>query len=233
MLTENEARRLGDAIQSWLDFQILCNRDVLLSEAYLAQPVGEFLVSHHNGGIESERNHPSVPDPNRGRPRQIDYVLTSKDEKDLVSALEAKWVPENRPISRQRILNDIMRLERLRNDSGRAAYRYFLVAGRSQYFDDHFLDLDYNTKESGRENFIESILPTDEEEKHVRIDEAPEGLKSSVSNYIEKYSKGDERVLPPKSYKATLITDKSDEKSRVMLWRIKSVRRRSEIEITV
>jgi len=231
MLTENEARRLADAIQSWLDFQILCERDVLLSEAYLAQPLGEFLVSHHSGGIESERNHPSVPNPKRGRPRQIDYVLTSKDSEDLVSALEAKWVPDERTVSRQRVLDDILRLERLRNESGRSAYRYFLAAGRSESFSENFLEIDYNTKNGGREEFIGSILPLDQKEKHVRVDEATEGLKSYFSKYSEKYSSNGKRVLPPKSYKSELIIDKSDDKSRVMIWRVKSVGKRTEIEL--
>lgn len=230
MLTEKEAHRLADAIQSWLDFQILCDRDVLLSEAYLAQPLGEFLVSNHSGGIESEKNHPSVPNPGRGRPRQIDYVLTSKDKGDLVSALEAKWVPEDRQVSRQRILDDVMRLERLRNDSGRSAYRYFLVAGRSKCFDDNFLDLKYNG-ENGRERFLNKVLPLEKGEKHVRVDEAGEGLNRFYSSYTEKYSSDDIKVLPPKSYKSTLITDKTDEKSRMMIWRIKSVGKRAEVSM--
>lgn len=240
MLTVKEARKLADAVQSWLDFQILCDRDALLSEAYLAQPVGEFLISHHTGETDAEVNHPSLPRSKRGRSRQVDYVLRSKDNGTLVSAIEAKWV-RSRTVSRQRIVDDVLRLESLRNDSDRSAYRYFVVAGRSRNIEKKFLDLGYNTGNGNRKNFVDQILPISETDtdKHVRIDDAGDGIRKYYQRYAERYSTKSTQVLVPKSYKTTLIADMTEpdstngsgRKARVMIWRIKSVRGRSEMSL--
>jgi len=226
MLTENEADKLADAVQSWLDFQILCERDALLSEAYLAQPIGAFLKNHHSGEIASEINHPNVPRPERGRPRQVDYALLSKDDHKLVTAMEVKWIGD-RKVNRQRILNDVFRLERLRSDGN--PYRYLLVAGRSDDVSSNFFDAQYRGP-NGHESFAKSILPDEKEETHPRPEDFPDGLMKFCENFTSKYSTEREDILVPKSYKSELLSDKSEEKSRVLIWRVKSVPGKSEFD---
>ena len=228
MLTENEADKLADAVQSWLDFQILCERDTLLSEAYLAQPIGAFLKNHHSGDIASEIDHPNIPTPNRGRPRQVDYALLSRDDENIVAAMEAKWVPTDRKVSRQRVLDDVLRMERLRSDA--SADRYFLVAGRSDDVSSNFFEAKYSGP-NGYESFVKSILPTEtNNDRKIR----PVDLNSKVMRFFEKYSSKystqKEDVLVPKTYRSELIADKTEEKSRVMIWRIKSVPKKAEFD---
>ena len=116
-MNERGAARLALAVQHWLDFQILCEREMLLSEGYLSQPVGEFLRAHHTGGIRAEWNIPNLRQPGRGRRRQVDYALLSRDAGRLTCAIEAKWVSSGQ-IDKQRIVDDLMRLECVRNPEG-------------------------------------------------------------------------------------------------------------------
>jgi hypothetical protein len=104
-----------------------------------------------------------------------------------------------------------------------------------------FLGLGYNTGNGARKNFADQILPTEEtgEDLHVRVDNAKEGMKKYYQNYVDRYSTEAQEVLLPKSYKVTLIADMAEptpsgepgSKARVLVWRIKSVRGRSEISI--
>jgi hypothetical protein len=50
---------LVEAVHHWLSFQILCGREALLSESYLNQPTGEYLL-HAAGSshLKTEHDHP-------------------------------------------------------------------------------------------------------------------------------------------------------------------------------
>ena len=142
--------------------------------------------------------------------------------------MEAKWVPTDRKVSRQRVLDDVLRMERLRSDA--SADRYFLVAGRSDDVSSNFFEAKYSGP-NGYESFVKSILPTEtNNDRKIR----PVDLNSKVMRFFEKYSSKystqKEDVLVPKTYRSELIADKTEEKSRVMIWRIKSVPKKAEFD---
>ena len=125
---------LVEAVHHWLSFQILCGREALLSESYLNQPTGEYLL-HAAGSshLKTEHDHPILnTQGKRGRPRQIDFCLLSRDSQLLTTAIELKWVTQA-SIDKQRIIDDLLRLECLLAErKGQHIYRYLIVAGRTQ-----------------------------------------------------------------------------------------------------
>ena len=222
MLDDSKAKLLATSIKSWLDFQILCKREVLLSEAYLAQPIGEFLRSHFTEEIVSEWNHPQISQPNRGRPRQVDYVLKSRDIGRALAGIEAKWIGDT-PVSKQRILNDVLRLECLKSEDGNSMKRYFMVAGRAGKLSDNCFDLGYHTGNGGTRNFTDQILHFGEGSGRTEVRSCKDNLRDFYSSFQDSYN-----IKLPVSYKSSRVSDEMGVKSRAVIWRVKSVAGRSE-----
>lgn len=218
MLQDDAAKRMAAAVQLWLDFQILCQREMLLSEAYLAQPAGEFLRSHHTGGIRAEWNHPNIQSPGRGRPRQIDYALFSRDKNRPVTAIEAKWITDA-PTSKQRLLDDVLRLECVRND-GQGMTRYFLMAGRADHIQKNCLELQINAG-GERQSFVDQILPLNTTPQTTQVKKCDEPWRRFYRSFQDSY-----KVELPTSYKTQLVTDKQGTYVRVLVWRITSPQNR-------
>src|SRR5436853_344047 len=128
-------KNLSWAVVYWLEYQQLCGHGSLFSESYLAQPIGEFLHLWHNGRALAEYNHPVIVRPGRGRRRQIDYVLLGRNTKEIVAALEVKWVGDA-PLNKQRLIDDLLRLECIASIN-----RYFLVVGNSEHIQPNLVDL--------------------------------------------------------------------------------------------
>ena len=99
----------------------------LLSKSYLGQPVAEYLIHRHSGELKTEVDHPVLQTPGHGRPRQIDYALLTRDKTYIEVAIECKWIAET-PYSKQRIINDLLRLECIRVER-RQVKRFLLIAG--------------------------------------------------------------------------------------------------------
>lgn len=219
-MEDNTARQMATAVQLWLDFQIICGRRVLLSEAYLSQPVGEFLLSHNVGRVEAEWDLPNAMTGGPGRPKQIDYAVFSRDKHRPVSAIEAKWVAEQKS-DKQRLLDDVLRLEFLRNNQQQHMTRFFLVAGKTTHFEDNFVNLLVN-RGGGREDFLPSILSltVDSQETH-SIKNCNLSLRPLFAGFAKGY-----KVDLPTSYQSKLIIDKKGEHTRVMVWKINSVTNR-------
>jgi hypothetical protein len=221
-MTESQARKLVEAVKNWLDFQILCKRDMLLSENYLAQPVGEYLKAIHNHGIQTEWNHPAFHNAKRGRPRQIDYAILSRNNKRLLAAIEAKWVGKVQS-DKQRIINDIMRLECIRSEDGQWTARYLLIAGLTENYKNNLLDIKLNMGTTkARSNFIDNILPNQiGNVQLIKVRQAENVLKTYFKEYADGYN-----VPIPISFKTKLIADSCTENVRVAVWKISSSRKR-------
>lgn len=112
-MDRSEIASVAQAVNRWLSYQVICGRSPLLSEAYLGHPVAEYFIHKHSGVFEAEVDHPAFANAPRGRPRQIDYVLRTRHSGAIDVAIECKWIAE-RPYDKQRILNDILRLECVR-----------------------------------------------------------------------------------------------------------------------
>jgi len=215
---EEVFQKLSEALPAWLSYQLMCGRKTLFSESYLAQPIGEVLRLEHNGDVHAEYDHPTIVSPGRGRPRQIDYVLLGEYKGYLSAGLEVKWVG-NSPLSKQRLVDDLLRLECLRGGfrQSQSAHRYFLVAGGIAEMTTNFLDLTANSG-GGRAPFVPFFLDCDSLGwKEVEVMDLPKFLRKYVKSFEQSF-----RVDSPKSFRTRLVADKVVGGFRSMLWRVDS-----------
>lgn len=66
--------------------------EALLSESYLNQPTGEYLMNAAGSSdLKTEHSHPILNRTGKkGRPRQIGFCLPSRDKQQLITASELK-----------------------------------------------------------------------------------------------------------------------------------------------
>jgi hypothetical protein len=218
-MNRNAIRPLVQAVNLWLSFQDLCGRSRLFSEAYLSQPIGEFLLSNYRGKFEPETNHPTLRHTGRGRPNQIDYALFSPEQETMVTAVECKWIT-SRAYPKQLLVDDILRLECVRVP-GRHVTRFFLVAGNASSFNTHFVNLRFNSG-GQRHDFTTQLLSFDEQHPEKSVS-AFNGdlLKDYYLTFEKNYS---EQV--PKTFLTHLVSCSSIGDVAVYLWEIQSVRNR-------
>lgn len=219
---------LGAAVLHWLCFQNLCGRASLMSEHYLSQPIGEYLLHHHSGPLGSEIDHPNLNNvKRRGRPRQIDFCLIGREKKQLTASFELKWVGEL-PFDKQRVIDDLLRLEVLRNNGNQHVYRYFLVAGKKDDFNKNFKNALVNLGSgSKRANFIQDFLDfSNDNEKKVIV----ESLKGIQREACKEFSVYYESPCPHKFITQKVYGESMNEFS-LYIWRIKSVRHRTTIDV--
>jgi hypothetical protein len=118
---------LAKAVVYWLEYERLCGREKLLSEASLKQPIGEFLLSTQDHQLEAETPYPDEMQPGRGRRRSADFCLKRMGGAQAwTDLLEAKWVNGKRDLA-QEIFDDLLRLEIVRRPE--QFRRCFLLAG--------------------------------------------------------------------------------------------------------
>jgi hypothetical protein len=220
------AASLGKAVNRWLSFQAACGRRALLSEAYLAQPIGEFLIHHvQRGELRAEFNHPNLTAGGKGRPRQIDYALFSPERRRLTAVIEAKWVTDVNTDT-QRLVNDLLRLECVRNQERQMVHRYFLVAGATPNVETHLREVELNTGQ-GRVAFIQQLLSFDVDQSRVDVDvfDQPETTRRFFRTFAKEY-----KVQIPTGFATTLAGTTTDDDFAVLIWRITSSRHRTVFE---
>ena len=73
---------LCKAVIHWVEFETLCGRAHLISEAHLAFPIGQFLSATISSPVFAEENHPvlAAKDSSPGRARQLDFVIKNRNE---------------------------------------------------------------------------------------------------------------------------------------------------------
>lgn len=191
----------------------------------MTQPIGEFLMAHYSGYLNPEENHPQFKKAMKGRPRQIDYVLLSKEKKILDFAVECKWIGITQP-TRQSIIDDIMRLECLRRPARTkgSAGRFFIFAGRKSAVE-KFLRGRLN--KSGMKPppmFISGFAPTQHSTTLCKINIE----KSQVCHrrFFYEFGRGYKRPLPV-SYRARLVANEAGDDVRVVVWKIGSMGKRT------
>lgn len=206
---------LGKAITHWLEFQILCKRDWLLSEKFIAQPIGEFIHSFHKDRMETEWDHPNFNNDKSGRPKQVDYTLFNRSGQRK-TIIEAKWIGSASQSYGQSVLNDMLRLECVKGNIS----CYMLVAGRIENFD-KFQQLAIQPKQKGgkRVKFFESILSfEDEDEFTAQVETCVDELKKFYLSFAKDYN-----VELPRSFKTKKVFQnelQNDSKMRVFIWRV-------------
>src|SRR5690606_8684734 len=121
----------------------------------------EFLLSRYSGHLYREMNHPKFKTKSKGRPKQIDFVLKSRDQQLLDFGVECKWSGDHKP-SKQGIVDDVMRLECLRRPDGQtgSCSRFFILAGRKKALNEFFAARINKTDVKPPPKFIRGYLPT-------------------------------------------------------------------------
>jgi hypothetical protein len=225
MLEQNDIDQLAKALGAWLNFQIYCGRKTLLSEDYLSQPLAEFLTPLFPNRIEAEWTAPQFKKKGRGRPRQIDYIAKSRDAEHPVIAIEAKWIAEAE-IQKQRILDDILRLEMLRISGGNGKVRYtqrlFLLAGTTGEMADA---LNAKIRHGVDHDFFPLFLPALKQSSKIEVEGCGEPIRPFFKDFADGY-----KVQLPKSYKVELVADHLADQVRVMVWRVDSSQKRQEFD---
>lgn len=218
-----EIPTLAKAINRWLSYQLICGRGALLSEAYLGQPLAEFLIHRHSGEFETEVDHPILNSPGAGRPRQIDYALLRPQVGTIEVAIECKWISE-RPYDKQRIVNDLLRLECVKVP-GIPAKRFLVVAGLKPDFKKYFLDMELNNSGKNKVPFVRSLLSLSRASPTKHIQVAGCHLKFRQF-YLQFESSFNAKV--PKSFNTTVLSYRSADDISVGVWQVGSSQNRSE-----
>lgn len=225
MLTPTNIEEMVKALGAWLNFQIYCGRKTLLSEDYLSQPLAEFLTPLFPKRIEAEWTVPQFKKKGRGRPRQIDYIAKSRDSEHPVVAIEAKWIAEM-GVQKQRLVDDIMRLEMLRikdkNGNVRYTQRLFLLAGTAPEMTNA---LTAQVRCNGDHNFFSFFLPPIKQTSKIKVQDCADPIRPFFKSFADGY-----KVKLPKSYKVELLIDHTIEQVRIMVWRVDSSQKRQEFE---
>jgi hypothetical protein len=218
---------LGKAIFHWLSFQHLCGREQLLSESYLNQPTGEYLLNAAaSSHLQTEYDHPCLNEEGRqGRPRQIDFCLLSRDTQRLTTAIELKWINSTQ-VNKQRIINDLLRLECLGGIvKGQRIYRYFIIAGRSKDFREQLLDPQRNRQKNKCMQPLDGILPTSEGQKLAVIyKDLNQSQMILFNNYAAKY-----KTTIPARFETELKFGLSDSEFSVYGWHILCTSNRKQV----
>jgi hypothetical protein len=215
-----EVPSLAIAVNRWLSYQLLCGREALLSEAYLGHPIAEYLIHKHSGEFATEIDHPVLNAPGPGRPRQIDYVLHTKNAGVIESAIECKWVSE-RPYDKQRIVNDILRLECVRVP-GRHVKRYFIVAGLKKHFDPNFKDLNVNTG-GARAPFTKEYLSFSKRNPDAKV--KARACRDRFQSFYKDFERGFNAEVPI-SFETKCLSYRTADEISVCVWQISSVKNR-------
>jgi predicted HicB family RNase H-like nuclease len=217
----SELPNIAKAVNRWLSYQILCGREALLSESYLGHLVAEYLIHKHSGQFEAEVDHPVLNQPRPGRPKQIDYVLRTRDNHVMEMAIECKWI-SGTPYDRQRILNDILRLECVRVPD-RHVKRFLLVAGSEEDFEKNFRGLKVNVG-GKRAAFTTTFLPFLQKAGDVVISsyDCQERFREFYKSFSSSFNAG-----VPKSFKTRLVGKRTADEISVCIWQISSVSHRA------
>jgi hypothetical protein len=133
------ARRLSEAIGSWLNFEFCCYRAGLLSEDSLKAAVGSVLSTFPTD-VKGARVHANFPHESlnpikrTGRKREVDFALvligTGVPKSGAQIAVETKWAGSSH-CSAEKIFQDFIRLAAIkRMDPGTACV--FVLAGNDK-----------------------------------------------------------------------------------------------------
>lgn len=164
-----DLRQLCRAIYHWLQYQNLCGRSELFSEAYLSQPIGEFLLSINFEHFQPEYAYPKAYQAGARRQRSMDFAAFKKSsgggQKILNHAFEVKFVSGKRDFT-QEIYDDLYRLVWFQpNREPEQCQRWLIAAGISKkLLSDQFLKKKVQEKPGRGQKQVEAfkgLLSTD------------------------------------------------------------------------
>lgn len=132
---------MGGAISFWLGFQDKIGRAFMMNEDAIKYPLADYLVN--DGGlnlnsIQLEYAHPNFPT------RLIDVVVQDVMNGQIANAFELKLAKRTTSSKqeKERIFYDLVRMHFANQISGGDCY--FIITGKSAFFQRNFRDLDEN-----------------------------------------------------------------------------------------
>lgn len=136
------ARRLSEAIGSWLHMEFCCYRAGLLSESSLKAAVGQVLSSFPIL-VKGERVHADFPHEllnpraQSGRKRELDFALVlagrGLPKRNAQIAVEAKWAGSSHCTS-SKIFQDFLRLSEIKRGDPDTVCIFVLAGSHRQVF---------------------------------------------------------------------------------------------------
>lgn len=219
---------LAKAIVCWAEYETLCDREALLSEASLKYPIGEFLIATQDHELKPEEPYPKAYQQPKGRPKAMDFCLRRRGGKrPWWAILESKWITNRRDFNLE-IFGDLLRLELVRRQEQAETFdRLFLVAGGRKNVRRWVFDGEINPGGGGqRIRLFESILPAEVGKiLNVSILEAHE----KIHGYWHSAAKSSGQKNLPTSLKVELVAacDFPEMTYGCWIWRVRSVGGRS------
>jgi len=132
-MTEFNPIHLAQVIVHWLEYQALCGRAELFSEAYLSQPIGEYCLSLNPNHFEPESLYPNDYQKGAGRKQAIDFAVFGRNAANtqnvIKHAIETKFATAKRTFY-QEVYDDLYRLlwfQPTREPAG--CHRWLVIAG--------------------------------------------------------------------------------------------------------
>ncbi|XXT15354.1 hypothetical protein WME94_34400 [Sorangium sp. So ce429] len=217
---------LASSIAHWLEYEDLCKRSIILSEASLKSPVADFLIANNGNDLLVEQSYPDEYQADRGRPRAADFCLTRPGGDQVWTAiLESKFVTMRRDYT-QEVFDDIFRLEAVRRTNQKENFnRYFVMAGEQTVIKDRIFDRQYNVGDGGgRKPVFADILPLiPNEDTNVPVATS----SGPVLNYWSRAADEFNLTELPLTIRVTLVADAfTGGKYRCCIWRISSTQNR-------
>jgi hypothetical protein len=129
-----DATQLAKAVVHWLEFERLCGRERLLTEAALKMPVHQFLAASDPNGVFMEDPFPGLPTALAkmpGRKKSFDFCLRRPGGgRAYQDVAESKFVNDRRSFA-QEVLDDLYRLRwaKFRSQT-QPCQRWLLIAGQ-------------------------------------------------------------------------------------------------------
>ena len=215
-------QELARSTAAWMAYHNLSGLEGILTEHTLTIPIGTYLATRTGRFVESEVAHPinSKSNSDKGRPRQIDLVLSNRKNKEIVFEIKKLNVGFDA------VINDILRLLILNDDdSFKSARKVFVICGSQKQFSD-FWNRKMNTG-GGRSLYFDSLLPKSKEKG---LDKKQFSInKDSHKKYIKPifdfcknyYPDGDSGI--PSSFSCTLDGKGETEGYAAYFWTIRGV----------
>ena len=229
-----EPKKLAKAVVHWLEFERLCGRERLFTEAALKTPVHQHLTASEPFDVFLEEGFPGLP---RGllnvpgRKKSLDFCLRRHGGAQAYQhVLESKFVTNRRSFA-QEVLDDLYRLRWLRlRGQTEPCQRWVLIAGLWQDLKSQILDKGSTRRRPATDTGLYGVLHRTPQTLHT-VD-----VRNSPPKQRRRWAKAAEKLLQrnlPSKFKTRLeaIFPEADQSSTdftCIIWRvIKPVRRRN------
>lgn len=221
--------KLAKATVSWLQFECLCDRESLLTEASMTQPLGQILMTNSQHPILPEEPHPVLP--KRTNPPALDFAIKRPDG-SFSLAMETKWINDKRTVT-QEIANDLLRLE-LVHTPNHQIDRWLLVAGQQKYVKKRVFEVSVNNAGTSRSLFATGLLPR-QVDSEVTVDvEGSTGGMGKMWKKAPHLVRGNAEIWPH-AFKVKLMalypSTPSDEDLTCYIWQVGRQQRRKDVSL--